>query len=54
MKAGREHQDMLHSLYEAKHVLAVIFNLDSRPYVLATVYRVAIYVILDSRVCLLF
>lgn len=54
MKAGKEHQDMLHSLYEAKHVLAVISNLDSRPCVLATVYRVAIYVILDLRVCLLF
>lgn len=53
MKAGKEHQYMLHSLHEAKHVLAVIFNLDSRLYVLATVYRVAIYVILDSRVCLL-
>ena len=54
MKAGKEHQDMCHSPDEARHVLAVIFSLDSRPYVLPRVYRVAIYVILDSRVCLLF
>lgn len=54
MKAGKEHQDMCHSPDDAKHAPEVILHLDSRPYVLATVYRVAIYVILDSRVCLPF